>query len=173
MRRYLPGFCLLVVGVALGLSVASQTQGVAPRSLDVPARTLPVPEHVSPAMQALIAAPLSSTWNVVPKTADEWKTLSAPSANRGLPALRERFGITSESIVVNGVQAYMLTPRVIPPENRNRLLVHVHGGCYVLGGGESATTEAIYMAGFGHFKVLSVDYRRPPEFPYPAALDDA
>jgi len=60
-----------------------------------------------------------------------------------------------------------------PPENRNRLLVHVHGGCYVLGGGESATTEAIYMAGFGHFKVLSVDYRRPPEFPYPAALDDA
>jgi len=51
--------------------------------------------------------------------------------------------------------------------------VHVHGGCYVLGGGESATTEAIYMAGFGHFKVLSVDYRRPPEFPYPAALDDA
>ena len=67
----------------------------------------------------------------------------------------------------------MVTPQVMPPENRNRLLVHVHGGCYVLGGGEAATSEAIYMAAFGHFKVLSVDYRRPPEFPYPAALDDA
>ena len=157
----------------VALAVALLIQAVAPRPLEVPARTLPVPEDVSPAMQAIIGAPLSPTWNVVPKTTEEWKALSAPSANRNLAALRERFGITSEAMVVNGAQAYMLTPRAIPPENRNRLLVHVHGGCYVLGGGESATTEAIYMAGFGHFKVLSVDYRRPPEFPYPAALDDA
>jgi epsilon-lactone hydrolase len=71
------------------------------------------------------------------------------------------------------VPAFMVTPAVIPPANRNRLLVHVHGGCYVLSGGEAATTEAIYMAGFGHFKVLSIDYRRPPDAPYPAALDDA
>jgi acetyl esterase/lipase len=66
----------------------------------------------------------------------------------------------------------MVTPQVIPAVNRNRLLIHMHGGCYVLSGGEAATTEAIYMAGFGHFKVLSVDYRRPPDAPYPAALDD-
>src|SRR5215510_10016033 len=157
----------------VALAVVLLIQAVAPRPLEVPARTLPVPEHVSPAMQALVGAPLSSTWNVVPKTTEEWKALSAPAANRALPALRERLGVASESIVVNGVQAYMVTPRTIPPENRDRLLVHVHGGCYVLGGGESATTEAIYMAGFGRFKVLSVDYRRPPEFPYPAALDDA
>ena len=71
------------------------------------------------------------------------------------------------------MQAYLVTPADLPPENRNRLLVHIHGGCYVLQGGEAATTEAIYMAGFGRFKVLSVDYRRPPEFPYPAALDDS
>jgi hypothetical protein len=69
--------------------------------------------------------------------------VAAPSAGRNLPALRERLGVKTEAITVNGVNAFMVTPQVIPPENRNRLLVHMHGGCYVLQGGEAATSEAI------------------------------
>ena len=141
--------------------------------LEVPARTIPVPTTVSPEMQTMVGAPLSGNWNTYPKSVEEWKKLSAPSAGRGVQALREKFGVTSEALTVNGVPAHMLTPKDIPPENRNRLLVHIHGGCYVLSGGESGTTEGIYMAGFGRFKVLSIDYRRPPESPYPAALDDS
>jgi epsilon-lactone hydrolase len=174
---------LLLTGrVALGLAfvaVASmpapgvgRAQTAAPGPLEVPARTVPVPTTVSPEMQALIGAPLSGNWNVVPTSVEEWRKISASSAGRGMPALREKFSVKSEAVTVNGVQAYLVTPQVIPPENRNRLLIHVHGGCYVLGGGEAGTTEAIYMAGFGRFRVLSIDYRRPPEFPYPAALDD-
>jgi epsilon-lactone hydrolase len=66
-----------------------------------------------------------------------------------------------------------VTPERIPIQNRNRLLIHVHGGCYVSNPGESGTVEAILMAGLGGFKVISVDYRMPPDAPYPAALDDA
>jgi monoterpene epsilon-lactone hydrolase len=92
---------------------------------------------------------------------------------RGLPALREELRVKVEPMTIDGVKAHMVTPEAIPPENRNRLLVHVHGGCFVSLPGESGTGEAIFMAGFGRFKVISVDYRMPPDHPYPAALDDA
>ena len=149
----------------------SQTP-TAPEPRSVPARTLPVPGTVSPEMQTLIAAPLPGNWNTAPDTVDEWRKLSAPSAGRNLAALRERLGVKMETTTLGGVTVYTLTPQAIPAENQNRLLVHMHGGCYVLSGGEAATSEGIYMAAFGHYKVLSVDYRRPPDAPYPAALDD-
>lgn len=163
----------LAAVVIITVMPKGKAQTPSPAPLDVPARTMPVPTTVSSEMQGLIGAPLSGNWNTYPKSVEEWKKLSAPSAGRGVQALRERFGVTSEALTVNGVTAYMLTPKDLAPENRDRLLVHIHGGCYVLSGGEAGTTEGIYMAGFGRFKVLSVDYRRPPEFPYPAALDDS
>lgn len=148
----------------------------ATRTREVPARTLPVPDTVSPQMQALIEAPLSPTWNVIPKTADEWKAqIDAASAAviSTLPALRENLGVTVEATTIDGVKVHLVTPKSFAPENQNRLLVHVHGGCFMSFPGESGTLEAILMAGFGRFRVISIDYRMPPEHPYPAALDDA
>jgi monoterpene epsilon-lactone hydrolase len=173
-RFVLPLACLAAASMVFSVIDANtQTpQPPPPGPREVPARTLPVPDTVSPEMQRLAAGPPAGNWNTWPKTLEEWKPLAAPSAGRGMPALQERFHVKTEALKVNGVNAFMVTPEVIAPENRNRLLVHMHGGCYVLSGGEAGTSEAIYMAGFGHVKVLSVDYRRPPEFPYPAALDD-
>jgi epsilon-lactone hydrolase len=82
-------------------------------------------------------------------------------------------GVSVEASTMDGVRVYIVTPKDIPPENRNKVLIHVHGGCYVLFPGESGASEAIMMAGFGHYKVISVDYRMPPEAYFPAALDDA
>jgi acetyl esterase/lipase len=145
-------------------------------SRELPARSVPVPETVSPQMQKLIGAPLTPTWNVIPKSAEEWKAqvnAGYEATMKSLPALREALGVKVEPITLDGVKAYMVTPSSIPPQNRNRLLVHVHGGCFVSFPGESGTAEAVYMAGIGGFRVISVDYRMPPDHPYPAALDDA
>src|SRR2546423_11925105 len=144
--------------------------------LQVPAKTVPVPETVSPQMQKLIGAPLNPAHNQIPATPEEWKKqiggVEAATA-KGLPALREALNVKVEPTTLDGVKAYIVTPATIRPENRNRLLVHVHGGCFASFAGESGTVEAIYMAGFGGFKVISVDYRVPPDHPYPAPLDNA
>jgi len=152
----------------------ASAQTPAPREL--PARSIPVPETASPQIQKQIAAPLTPTWNVIPTTAQGWKeqvNAGYEATMKTLPALRAALGVKVEPLVVDGVKAYMVTPSEIPPQNRNRLLVHVHGGCFVSFPGEWGPAEAIYMAGFGKFRVISVDYRMPPDHPYPAGLDDA
>jgi len=143
----------------------------------VPGRVIPVPDTVSPEMQAQIAAPFRvPNWNANPQSAAEWKSLVNRLADAGAPArraMREKLGVTMEPAVIGGVKAFIITPKDIPLANRNRLLVHVHGGGYVYGPGESGTTEGVLMAAHGGFKVISIDYRMPPDFPYPAAMDDA
>lgn len=145
-----------------------------PRS--VPARSLPVPSDVSPGMQKIIAAPLNPDWNVLWSTGEEWRAAANRQADatlKQLPGLRERLHVSMTSAVMDGVRVNILTPDVIPPEHRDKVLVQVHGGCYVLFPGASGTQEAVMMAGFGHYKVIAVDYRMPPEAYFPAALDDS
>src|SRR5262249_2330982 len=97
---------------------------------DLPARSIPVPTTVSPEIQALIAAPLSPTWNVIPKTAEGWKAqvkAAYEATLQTLPALKQRLGVTTEPTTVDGVKAFRVTPPSVAPGNENRLLVHVHG----------------------------------------------
>jgi epsilon-lactone hydrolase len=143
----------------------------------VPGRSIPVPTTASEQLQASIAGPYRvPTWNANPKSAAEWKEVIAKAAAAGAPArkeAREKLGVTMEETVIGGVKAFILSPKVVPAVNQNRLLVHVHGGGYVYNPGEAGTGEAALMAAYGGFKVISFDYRMPPDFPYPAAMDDA
>lgn len=168
----------ITLGVVLlaGLAAAGSSAQTILAPREAPAKSIPVPLTGSPQMQALIAAPLRPGWNVLPKNAEEWRAATAAGAAATLallPGMQERLHVKVEPTTIAGVRAFIVTPETIPPENKDRLLVHVHGGCYLLGPGEAATPEAILMAGFGHFKVISVDYRMPPEAYFPAALDDA
>ena len=153
--------------------MAGSAGPVARKSTD---RALPVPGTTSPQLRAMIAAGPSPIWNTHPRTADEWRNWIQQRADvttRGLPALREKLGVSVEAGVIAGVKVFTMMPRQIPPENARRVLVHVHGGGYVLNPGESGTGEAILMAGLGQYKMVSIDYRMPPDHPYPAAMDDA
>jgi epsilon-lactone hydrolase len=141
---------VLSIGVAVPTAAFALEGGIR----EVPAKEITVPTaDVSPQDQALIGAPLPPFWNDHPKDAAAWKTLINMRADqiiKTLPGLREKFGLKSEQMTIAGVNCYMLTPDSIPEQNRDRLLVHVHGGGYVFAPAEAATREAILMAGFGN-----------------------
>ena len=176
---FVPVECMLGVNFVTSAHAQSQppaAQQAPPGAREVPSRAIPVPDTVSPQMQAVIARPFDPSFNLVPQTTAEWKARVekvALATVAGLPKLREALGVTVQPSTMAGVKVFIVTPKSIAPQNRDRVLMHLHGGVRVFGPGESGTREAILMAGFGGFKVISVDYRMPPDFPFPAALDDA
>ena len=148
-----------------------------PRTL--PSRVIAVPNEpgLSPDAQKLIAAPYRAmAWNANPPDAEAWRTLVKKLADATLEPLakaREALGVQMEQTTLGGVNCYVLTPKIIPEAHRNQLIINPHGGGYVYGPGVSGTAEAMLMAAYGGYKVIEIDYRMPPDAPYPAAMDDA
>ena len=85
----------------------------------------------------------------------------------------------------DGPELYAVTDTVVPstPFVRARhyrpvaeprpLLVFLHGGMWVLGDLESHDALCRRIAHGAGVEVVAVDYRRAPEHPWPAAVDDA
>jgi len=144
----------------------------------VPARTIPVPTTVSPELEKNIAQPVGPNerfWSTVPKSTEEWRQLIGQTEKAGVEGvakLLKRYPVRIEGQTISGVRTFVVLPEYLPEENRNRILVHVHGGAYVFFGGEAGVGEAILAAYHGKMKVVSVDYRMPPDHPFPAAPDD-
>jgi len=162
------GLTILTVAPASGADLAP---------LAIGSRSLPVPTgEVSPEMREIIAVKPDPNLRPLVKTGREARALAdslAGAANKRIPGLLARLNLTMTAAIIDGVRVHIITPKTIPTENRRRVLVHVHGGCYVLSPGEAGTIEGILMAGLGHYKVISVDYRMPPEAYFPGALDDS
>ena len=140
------------------------------------ARTFPVPQTASPQLQSLIVERKGNTgWKLSPKSVQEWhdivnaSTAEIEKRDASWPA---KYGVSVREEGMGGVRVYWVTPNVLPKQNRRRVLLNFHGGAYVYAPGRSGLEDAILMASRG-FRVVSVDYRMAPDFPYPAAIDDA
>ena len=171
--RAMAGALLLLVPAA---SARAAAPDVAPAPREVPAKSIPAPDTVSPELQAVIAQPLRAGWNTPPTTPEGWARLAAQTEASGgatTQPMADRLHVAIEPSTIDGVKVYILTPQDVPPGNRNRLLLHVHGGCYVLNPHLAALPEAVLVAAASGIKTIAVDYRMPPEAYFPAALDDA
>ena len=170
------GRCAIAASLLLAATAGAfaQPAPLAPR--DVPAKSIPVPTTVSPELQKIIAQPLRTAWDTPPKTPEGWKQLAETiraTAAPNVEAMRQRLNVRVEPGTMAGVKIYTVTPEKIRPENADRTLVQIHGGCYVLNPAEAALPEAMLIAAIGGYRVIAVDYRMPPEAYFPAALDDS
>jgi acetyl esterase/lipase len=72
-------------------------------------------------------------------------------------------------VLAGGVSAEW---EVVPDTNPNRVLLFIHGGGYIMGSPNFMRLLGVKLGRATRARVLSVDYRLAPEFPFPAGLDD-
>ena len=101
-----------------------------------------------------------------------WHELPTEEARAGFSALAPVFETGPEVSLVEDRTVAGVPCRAYVPDGASGVVVYLHGGGWVLGDLETHDTICRRLAAAAGAGVLSVDYRRPPEHPFPAPLDD-
>lgn len=142
------------------------------------ARRIPLPSGVSDAARAFLSRPRVDLGARPPlEDKEAWRKRVArldlalePMTNQLLAIVGTRASI--ETRTIDGVVVHVATPADPHPARKKWLRITVHGGAFVYMGGKFARAEAGLVAVHTGCEAWSVDYRMPPDYPYPAAVDD-
>lgn len=134
-----------------------------PRTLS----TAPVPLTVSPVAQQVLRAPAGP---VPPTLAAHRQICERVQRELGARQL-QRYGVQMRESEVSGVPVLIFTPPRMDAANSERVLLNLHGGGFTKDAG--SVTENVPIAALTGMQVVAVRYRLAPEFPFPAAVDDA
>lgn len=140
----------------------------------VPARDLPVPDYLSPVARAYLT-PLPA-WGDYPALEDKagWAAYVAAvdaAVLSRFPAWSEVSPAQATERDAGGARVFEIVPPGLDPNDRN-VILEMHGGALILCGGEACKLMGVGSANRLRRRIWSIDYRMPPEHPYPAALDD-
>jgi acetyl esterase/lipase len=143
----------------------------------IPAREIPVPNSVSPEAQAVLAmGRLGPPPRELPALddAEGWKAYVAETDGfvRSMvgDAIAE-FAGTIEERDIGPCPLYVATPDAVADDDR-RVFLDIHGGAWVLGRGDLCKRTMTISATAVRVRTWSVDYRMPPDYPFPTPLDD-
>jgi monoterpene epsilon-lactone hydrolase len=78
--------------------------------------------------------------------------------------------VTLQRITIGAVDAEWIRP---PEVRRDRVILYLHGGGYVIGSVNSHRSLVARIARASKVQALALDYRRAPENPFPAPVEDA
>ena len=148
-----------------------------PGHVRLPARQIPPPAALSEAAKAVLAAPGRAA-DVLPALDDHdgWRRLIA-ERDAGAAAMRgplmSHLKADVEARQMAGVPVYVGRPRGERLLGEDHVVFDIHGGALIFGGGEASVRfEAAAISLRTGRVTYALDYRVPPDGPYPAALDD-
>lgn len=146
-------------------------------TLPIPAQSIPAPQSVSPQARAYLSAAAKKlsergASNNAIDAVDELVNSEA-GAIQFLRPLAMRFKGSFESIALpNGTALYRAIPEGRTGRATEVAYFDIHGGGFLVGGGEMCQLLAKLRASEFGTEVFSVDYRLLPDHPFPAGLDD-
>jgi acetyl esterase/lipase len=130
-------------------------------------RVIPIPSTISPEARAVLSrqpGPASKSLEENRERTDKFRIGRSAEA-------RKLYPVNIEEKTTGGVRTDVISPLTIPAAKRDRVLINVHGGGFVVDSG--SLVEGIPIANLTQTKVVSIYYRLAPEHPFPAAVDDA
>jgi epsilon-lactone hydrolase len=144
-------------------------------TLHMPARDIPIPSSVSAEAQAVLAMPpMDAVEYPELGDVDGWRAMIAAYDETVAAILGDRVAtaaVKTEERDVGGVRVYDIAP-VGTADDDERVYLDIHGGAFIHGAGDSCRSMGIGTATRVDARVWAVDYRMPPDHPFPAALDD-
>nr|WP_321362280.1 alpha/beta hydrolase [uncultured Hyphomonas sp.] len=146
-------------------------------SSSLPPRHFPAPASVSPEACAFLdRKPDPALFLQRPSGREDWlRVREAMNAVRETEArtLMQTLPVRVEELDISGVVVRRITPLDQPARKAGQTIIEMHGGAYVLYDGLAGLTRALKFSALSGYSILAIDYRMPPDDPYPAALDDA
>lgn len=143
-------------------------------------REIPPPKGISEAArEALIAAQVRKDPGVYPPIHDKaaWRALVKAADARRMALFGDaenHLQADAAEYSLGGVPAWRAEPRRSSLMDERHVLLNFHGGALIFfGGADAVRLNGKFMALRSGRVTYSIDYRMPPDNPYPAALDDA
>lgn len=142
----------------------------------LPARTIPTPRSVSPEAQRFLSTGIQIAAPQIPLDNKEgWRRYIAAVESQIERIAAERAKPYPARIVEHQLSAatiYEVVPASLSSQDEDKAILYVHGGAFIVGGGRTAAYSGQALASAAGLRLFSVDYRMPPDHPFPTGLND-